>query len=212
MNLISIIIPVHLRHNRDDILGACLESIGNQTYPKDKMELILIGDGCNLTYDLSLKGIKTVTYNFKSHVGLSKATNKAIGLSNGELLAFIDADCVAQEDWLTNLASGFKDDDIGGCGGKILYSKNRCINNRDVIYGIEYILPSIYLCNAIFQKKALEDVGLLDEGLPIYAEDVDLPWRVYLKGYRIEYMPDAVVADKTTQNVKNVSFGMIVLF
>lgn len=210
MNLVSIIIPVHPIHNRDEILGACLKSIDNQTYPKDKIELILIGDDCNITANSYPKGIKTTIYNIKSHAGVAKTRNKGIDLSKGELLAFIDADCVAQREWLKSLVSGLKDDDIAGCGGKILSSDPTYIN-KDMIYAKKNILPFAGLGNAIFRKRVLEEIGFLDERFYSVAEDIDLCWRIYLKGYRIEYIPEAEVVHKGTPEVKKLfSVGVAV--
>lgn len=210
MDLVSIIIPVHPTHNRDDILGACLKSIDNQTYPKDKIELILIGDGCNLTPNSYPKGIKTTIYNIKSHAGVVKTRNKGIELSKGELLAFIDADCVAQKEWLKNLVNGLKNDALAGCGGKILSLKGTYVN-KDMIYARKNILPFTGLGNAIFRKKVLEEIGFLDERFCSVAEDVDLCWRIYLKGYRIEHIPEAGVVHKGTSGVKKLfSVGIAV--
>ncbi len=138
MTLVSIIIPVHPSHNRSGVLGTCLESIEKQTYPKENLELVLIGDGCRLRQDLSSVGIRTVVYNFKTRVGATRARNKAIELASGELLAFLDADCVADDSWLEKLSGGFEYDDTGGCGGKTLDPKNRAIY-EDRIHGNGYV-------------------------------------------------------------------------
>ncbi|WP_207909658.1 glycosyltransferase family 2 protein [Curtobacterium sp. PhB136] len=43
------------------------------------------------------------------------------------------------------------------------------------------------------RRSALEDVGLLDESLFMYYEDTELAWRLARRGYRVEYVADAVV-------------------
>jgi GT2 family glycosyltransferase len=59
------------------------------------------------------------------------------------------------------------DDDVyiwGGCGGAVAY-----------------------------RRTMLDDIGLLDEDLFMYCEDVDLNWRAQLAGYKCVFAPQAVV-------------------
>jgi GT2 family glycosyltransferase len=44
-----------------------------------------------------------------------------------------------------------------------------------------------------YRRAMLEDIGLLDEELFMYCEDVDLNWRAQLAGYRCVFAPGAVV-------------------
>lgn len=210
MDSVSVIIAVRPTHNQYNILGPCLQSLRNQIYPKDKIELILIGDSCNIAPGFYPKEIKTTIYNFKNRAGVTKTRNKGIELSKTELLAFIDADCIAHKDWLANLVGGLKNDNIAGCGGNILDSKHRCIN-KDLIYAKKNILPFTGLGNAIFRKKVLEEIGFLDERFGSVAEDVDLCWRIYLKGYRIEHIPEAEVVHRGSPDLKKLfSVGVAV--
>jgi len=172
MDLVSVIIPIHPSHNHSHILGACLESIINQTYPKDKIELVLVGDGCTVKQELCPAVIKTIIYNFENHVGASRARNKGIELSKGGLTAFIDADCIAHDGWLEKLVAGFKNDNIAGVGGKILNFENRCMN-KDNIYGIASLSPFTGLGSAVYRKSVLKEIGYLDECLTV-SEDADL--------------------------------------
>jgi hypothetical protein len=52
-----------------------------------------------------------------------------------------------------------------------------------------------YFCGAaaLLRKRALDDVGLMDERFFMYYEDLDLSWRLRLRGWRIIYVPEAVV-------------------
>ncbi len=61
----------------------------------------------------------------------------------------------------------------------------------------QYDLPEevFYFCGAgaLLRKAALADVGLFDERYFMYYEDLDLSWRLRLRGWRIRYVPGAVV-------------------
>jgi len=194
MCIVSIIIPVHPAHNREDILGTCLKSLINQTYPKENTEIIIIGDGCRIENRIVPMGMKASVYNFDKRVGAIITRNRGIRLCVGELVAFIDADAIAEKTWLEKLTEGFDDPIVGGCGGSIPHKIHGCIN-KDLIRNNSHIypLPLTSLCNAMFRKDVLNEISYLDENLLIYADDIDLSWRICLKGYHIKYTPGAVV-------------------
>jgi len=59
----------------------------------------------------------------------------------------------------------------------------------------------------LLRKKALEDVGLLDEKIFYAPEDVDLCLRLWLKGYKVVYNPKAEVIHYTQRvSHKNLKF------
>src|SRR4051794_31910784 len=52
-----------------------------------------------------------------------------------------------------------------------------------------------YFCGAaaLLRNRALAGAGLLDERFFMYYEDLDLSWRLRLRGWKIVYVPEAVV-------------------
>jgi GT2 family glycosyltransferase len=48
-------------------------------------------------------------------------------------------------------------------------------------------------CAVLMRREYVEDVGLLDERLFLYYEDIDLSWRGQLRGWRYRYVPQSVV-------------------
>jgi cellulose synthase/poly-beta-1,6-N-acetylglucosamine synthase-like glycosyltransferase len=98
---------------------SCLEALINQTYPKDRMEIIIVDDGSTddtpniLTeYQKKYSFIKIIR-NKSTPPGLSSkkfALGKAIDNSTGEILLFTDADCVPSPDWAYAMTSCFSSD------------------------------------------------------------------------------------------------------
>jgi glycosyltransferase involved in cell wall biosynthesis len=95
---VSIMVPVY---NDGAIIGRCIESLRTQTYPEEKIELLVIDDG-------STDGIETwfpqkypeVKYIRKERSGPDHSRNHAITIASGEILGFIDSDCMADSNWI----------------------------------------------------------------------------------------------------------------
>lgn len=97
---VSVIIPV-----RDDPrLVTCLEAIARQTYPADLVEVVVADNGSTppLAQGLTGSGVRVVT---EPAGGSYAARNAAVAVSEGEILAFTDADCLPAETWLEELVA-----------------------------------------------------------------------------------------------------------
>jgi glycosyltransferase involved in cell wall biosynthesis len=111
MRSISVVIPTY---NSAKTLEACLESIRQQDYPKDKVEII-IADGGSLDKTLEIAG----RFTDKIYPNLLRTgeAGKAVGVkhSMGEIIALIDSDNILPEkDWFTRMAAPFDDQEIAG--------------------------------------------------------------------------------------------------
>ena len=57
----------------------------------------------------------------------------------------------------------------------------------------------------LLRRRALEDVGLLDEGFFMYSEEADLCWRLKAGGWKVFYLPSAQVIHYGGQSAKLAS-------
>jgi GT2 family glycosyltransferase len=53
----------------------------------------------------------------------------------------------------------------------------------------------------VVRASVLRETGVMDSEYVIYAEDVDLSWRIRLRGYRIVYIPKAIVYHRGSQTI-----------
>ena len=87
-------------YNSEKYLRETLDSIVNQTY--EDWELVIINDGSSDSTESIIQEYinqgYSIVYQFQSNAGLGRARNKAIDLSNGEFIAFIDHDDI----WLSD--------------------------------------------------------------------------------------------------------------
>lgn len=89
----SIVIPVY---NVQDCLARCMESVVNQDYPKEKLQVILVDDGSTdesgALCDALAAGHSFVDVYHKPNGGLSDARNYGFDCATGEYVIFLDSD------------------------------------------------------------------------------------------------------------------------
>jgi glycosyltransferase involved in cell wall biosynthesis len=102
-------------YNGAATLRGCLESLSRLSYPD--YEVILVDDGStDATHEIALMFPQVRYINQPNH-GLSVARNTGITAARGEIIAFTDADCRADEDWLYYLVGDLSSGRFTGMGG-----------------------------------------------------------------------------------------------
>jgi len=211
MTRISVVIP---NYNGRNILPACLDAILRQTRPPD--EIIVVDDAS--TDDspalVRQKYPKVDLVSMPVNGGFCQAANAGLRKATGDWLALLNNDTEVHPNWLAELVATLETyPDISFCTSKILFHDRRNIVNsaglfmrvdgvgRDIGYGRpdgpEFaITREVFGASggaAIYSRAMLEDIGLFDEDLVAYGEDLDLSFRAQLRGYRCLYVPTAVV-------------------
>src|SRR5215471_6265280 len=102
-------------YNGAATLRACLDSLGKIDYPK--FEVILVDDGSTDNTAQIAAEFPNVRYIHQPNRGLSAARNTGAAAARGEVLAYTDADCMADVDWLYYLVGTLTSGDFAGVGG-----------------------------------------------------------------------------------------------
>lgn len=209
---VSVVIPTY---NRDKMLRGCLESLLTQTYPKDKYETIVVDDGSTdrtreVVENLAKRAEPIIKYFYQKNQGQASARNLGIENAKGEIIGFIDDDCIASKNWIINLTEKYSDEKVGGVGGKIVGYNLKTLSEK-------YIEKSSYLshekygyyfatANASYRKEIFQKVGAFDEFCSDKADtsDVDISIRVLKKGYSIEYSAEAIVYHKHPSSIRGL--------
>jgi glycosyltransferase involved in cell wall biosynthesis len=100
-------------------------SITQQTLQPDEV-IVVDNDSNDNTKDvvLSFAGLLNIKYIFEPVRGIPFARNTGIKNAIGDIIAFIDDDCVADENWLKFIEAPFtRDPNIGTVGGELSYLK-----------------------------------------------------------------------------------------
>lgn len=192
---VSVYIPAY---NAAEFLASCIESLLAQTLSPD--EILVVDDG---SQDASAEvvarypGVTLIRHGINK--GLAAARNTAMRAARNELVASIDADCVADSCWLAELTRNLTDPAIVGVGGKLIEGVKRTTADRwravhmpqhwgdSVVSGPRFLFG----CNNLFRRSAVLESGGYDERMRTNGEDTDMCRRLQEKKWEFLYVPTA---------------------
>lgn len=114
----SLIVPTH---NRERLLTACLDSVLVQSFPAAYYEVIVVDDGSRRRTARTLEPYQksgSVRVLHQPRLGWSAARWLGVLHSRGEIVVFIDDDCMAPPGWLSSYAQVYAThSDVDGVAG-----------------------------------------------------------------------------------------------
>lgn len=196
---VSVVIPVL---NGERTVRDCLVSLLRTDYPPERREIIVVDSSTDGTAEIVRRF--PVRYLWEGRRGISYARNRGIEASKGEIVASLDADCVATTGWLQELVRGFDREEVGVAVGEVVAypprtSAERYTALRKPLWQTRSISypgsPWFNLGNAAVSRKVFDRIGLLDPRFAGSAcEDIDFAWRfIRDRGFRLSHCPKAVV-------------------
>lgn len=196
--LVSVVIAAY---NAADTLEACLASLERLAYPN--YEVIIVDDGSkDDTRTIAARFAPFQYIDLGSNRGLSAARNAGVRAAKGEIIAFTDADCQVDEQWLRFLVAAFEHNDWAAVGGPNLLPPDDGYIAAAVmatpggpahVMLTDRIAEHIPGCNMAFRTDALKKVGCFDPQFRVAGDDVDLCWRFLKRDMTIGFAPGAFV-------------------
>jgi glycosyltransferase involved in cell wall biosynthesis len=197
--LISVVIP-HL--NQPEALDACLSSLEAQSLARNFFEIIVVDNGSvSIPEDIvaSYPGTRLLR---ELQAGPGPARNFGVRAANGEIIAFIDADCRAHRDWLSNALQAVHSSPEGTIlGGDVRIWRNRWNTFTGIEafenifeYRFKFLIERHGYCgtgNLVVRRTDYEKVGPF-AGIE-FAEDVEWGQRARAAGLTFRYIREMVV-------------------
>ena len=179
---VSVIVPVR---DGESTVGACLDSILATDYPADRREILVVDNGSSDGTAAKITA-RPVTYLREDRRGVSNARNRGIAASKGEICAFVDADCVVEPQWLTELVRPFRDPEVGAVGGDLQHLPPATAAERQAVrllgdwqtFSFTSDPPYPITANAAYRRDVLERIGHFDPNMT-RAQDVELGLRFH---------------------------------
>jgi GT2 family glycosyltransferase len=202
--------------NSGAYLPRCLGCLVAQTFQDFEVIVVDNGstDGSVDHLEQDWPALKFHIQRMEKNTGFAVANNMGARLAHGRWLALLNTDAFPELDWLENLVSGAQQnpqfsffasrqiqdrapDRLDGCGDALHFSGfawRRNYNEPADQCGLEAIeVFSACGAAAFYDRAAFLSVGGFDEDFFAYHEDVDLGFRLRLKGHRCLYNPRASV-------------------
>lgn len=102
---VTVIIPAY---SSSSTIEDCLKSLDTQDYSKDEFEVIVVDSGNDETQDIC-KNYDVRYQHSPNRISAGMARNLGTEIAKGEIFAFLDADCMAPDQWLSHLVKDFED-------------------------------------------------------------------------------------------------------
>jgi len=203
----------------------CIKSVKNISYPN--CGIILVDNGSK---DSPIDNIKEIYKDIifienKKNLGFAEGNNVGIRVAldnEAKYIWLLNNDTIVHRDALTEMIDvGEKIPKSGILGSKIYYydkpdfiwfagatinwkravSYHTGINQKDhPQYSVLNEVDRITGCSMVVKRELCENIGLMDEKLFLYVEEVDWCVRARHAGYKVMYVPDSKVYHKISSS------------
>lgn len=209
--MISVIIP---HFNQPEQLDRCLASLQGQDSNGQPVEILVVDNGSHqMPRDVVAK-YPDVRLLQEVEPGPGPARNFGVTQSKGEILAFIDADCVAAEGWLAAIAKHLGAEssaDILGGDVRILHKHPERPDpleayESEFAFRMEHYIKKQGFTgtgNLATRRAVMLEVGPFG-GIDL-AEDRDWGQRARAKGYAISWVPDMLALHPARQDFSELA-------
>lgn len=214
---VSILIPAR---NEEKVIGRILKRMTELTYPKEKVEIVVIDDAStDSTGEIAENfaklhsQIKVIHRDVTSGgKGKPSALNEGLKHATGEIVFCFDADYHPQRDILEKLTACFVYPEVGAVQGRVtVLNEPETLTTRLVAleriggYRVDQLarnylqlIPQFGGTVGGFRRDLIESLGGWDPNM--LAEDTDLTLRVYLAGFKIRYVNEAECYEEAVED------------
>ena len=214
--LVSVIVPAR---NEEDTIGYTVKSLLESTYPRDRLEIIVIDDGSeDDTYEIALGYARrgnVQVFRKSSRGGKASCLQYGFQVAKGEFIVSVDSDTTFDRNAITNLLKPFNDPKVGAVSGNVKV-RNRHYNFLTRLQYYEYMigismgrrfLAQMNMMTVVsgafgcYRRNALTDTGAWDPGI---GDDSNVTLKTRKLGYKIGFAPDAVVMTNAPTTIKKL--------
>ncbi|MGF1475806.1 MAG: glycosyltransferase [Geminicoccaceae bacterium] len=196
---VAVIIP----HLNDPVrLRLTLEALASQTYPEDRFEVIVVDNGSREPVEPVIDAFPGVRLVHQPVPGCGSARNGGVDASSSDILAFTDADCIPEADWLERAVRRFSApnavDIVGGRINVFAIDPDRPgpVEAFERVFAFRQRLYTEKMnfaagANLLARRAVYDRTGPFKDA--DHPDDVEWGQRAVAAGFTIGYADDAVV-------------------
>jgi len=221
---------VLINYKVGNVVLDCLKALEGQSF-KD-FEILIIDNGSSddslgqierlLEGNQLADSIKLIA--FKKNLGFAGGGSEGLKHTNSEYIALLNNDTEPDQNWLKELVMAMDSDfNVGICASKLIVFGTDIIDSagdgfstflkgfkrgegREAsLYNRKEFIFGAYAGAALYRRKMIDEIGFLDEDFFLIHEDTDLNFRAQLRGWKVLYVPTAVVYHKVRSSIGQMS-------
>ena len=222
MDKVSLVSIIVLNYNAGQLLLNCVDSLKKSTYTN--LEIIVVD---NISSDGSQTKCKEKFPNIKliqneKNLGYCEGNNIGIKEAKGDYIVILNPDTIVEPNWIQELISAqnrfgdglyqpkilsLNEENIIQSTGNMLhvfgfgFARDKGKKDVDNIVEIQKIGYASGTC-LFTTRKVIEKIGLLDEFLFLYHDDLDLGWRAAQIGINSYYVPKSKIFHVESYSLK----------
>ncbi len=217
MPKVSIII---VNYNGERVLGDCLRAVEGQSF-RD-FEIVLV-DNASTDGSLLVAGHLN-PFLLPENRGFTGGNIEGLRHCSGDYIVLLNNDTEPERGWLKALVDAAEAhleagvfasklikhgtnlvDSAGDLFSKALKGFKRGEGEIDDGFNNEAYVFGACAGAALYRRSMLDEIGFLDEDFFLIHEDTDLNWRAQLSGWKVLYVPSAVVYHKVRSTIGQMS-------
>jgi glycosyltransferase involved in cell wall biosynthesis len=186
--------------NASRTIAACLESLENQKTDKS-FEIIVVDSSTDGTAELVEKGFPEVRlYRFPERKFCGDARNWGISVARGGIIAFIDADCTADSNWVDEILKAHRSPYLaiggaianGGSSSVVGWAAYFCEFSQWMPNTSATWLDDVAGANMSYKREIFDEFGPFIEGT--YCSDTEFHWRLGRMGHRLRFVSSILIS------------------
>lgn len=156
MKKFSIIIPAW---NEEEYVGAAIGASRAQDYPRDRFEIIVVDNNSADKTSMAARKAGADKVVLEPEQGTNMARNRGVEEAEGEILAFLDADCIPPPEWLRHLEENLSKRGVAATSGPYDLGFAGIRKYMDLLYThfLFWVIPMAL--ETVFRKKAGVIIG-----------------------------------------------------
>lgn len=186
--------------DRRALLGACLDGLAAQTHTD--FDVVVVDNGStDGTREMVAERVSTSPYPITlidCDGSLGAVRNAGVAVSTGEVVAFVDSDCVPTSTWLAEGLAQFDSPDVATVQGQTLPDPSIPRGSWDATQELTEFTNRYEACNLFYKRASLVEAGGFDEAIGFFGEDSMAGWAVRRLGGEERFAPNAVVHHTVT--------------
>jgi GT2 family glycosyltransferase len=219
-----------VNYRRNETIDNCLKALSKQTFVD--FEVVVIDNGSvsasadQIEESIEIYGLAKIVKLIAMDMNLGFAGGNVEGLkyASGQYVALLNNDAEPERGWLEDLVRAIETyPDVAVCASRLIVYKTdvvdsagdgfcrslqgfkRCEGKETKEFSEQEFIFGACAGAALYRRTMLDDIGFFDEDFFLIHEDTDLNFRAQLAGWKVLYVPTALVYHKVRSSIVDMS-------